>query len=89
MRRVLMGLVWFLVLAVVLFLVLQILIALYITLQAPKGVDQAAVLKAATDFADGHAGTIRLLDSMTLIAAVLLAGFGTLRGVLPGTRPRT
>lgn len=84
-----MGLVWFLVLAVVLFLVLQILIALYITLQAPKGVDQAAALKSATDFAASHAGTIRLLDSMTLIAAVLLAGFGTLRGSLPGTRPRT
>ena len=49
MRRVLMGLVWFLVLAVALFVVLQILIALYITLQAPKGVDQAAALKAATD----------------------------------------
>jgi preprotein translocase subunit SecG len=85
MRRVLMGLVWFLVLAVVLFLVLQILITLFIILQAPKGVDQAAVLKSASDFADSHAGTIRLLDSMTLITAVLLAGFGTLKGVLPGT----
>lgn len=89
MRRVLMGLVWLLVLAVALFLALQLAIAFYITLQAPKGVDQAAVLKSATDFADSHAGTIRLLDSMTLIAAVLLAGFGTLKGVLPGTRPRT
>ena len=89
MRRVLMGLVWFLVLVVALFLALQLAIAFYITLQAPKGVDQATVFKSATDFADSHAGTIRLLDSMTLIAAVLLAGFGTLKGVLPGTRPRT
>ena len=89
MRRVLMGLLWFLVLAAALFLLLQLAIALVILLQAPKGADQAAALKFASDFADSHAALIRSLDSMTLIAAVLIAGFGTLKGALPGTRPRT
>ncbi len=88
MRRVLMALVWFLVLAVALFLLVQLAIALIILAQAPKGADQAAALKFAGDFAESHAGLIRSLDAMTLIAAVLLAGFGTLKGVLPGTRPR-
>ena len=44
------------------------------------------MLQYANDFAAAHAGTIRTLDSLTLIAAVLLAGLGTLKGVLPGTR---
>ncbi|HEV2112064.1 MAG TPA: hypothetical protein VGT99_11975 [Gammaproteobacteria bacterium] len=86
MRRLLMGLVWFLVLAVALFLLLQLAIAFYIMLHAPQGADQAAILKSAHDFTDGHAALIRDLDAMTLVTAVLLAGFGTLRGSLPGTR---
>ena len=81
-----MGLVWFLVLAVALFLLLQLGIAFYIMWQAPKGADQAALLQSARDFADAHAGTIGLLDELMLVAAVLLAGFGTLKGKLPGTR---
>ena len=81
-----MGLVWFLVLAVALFLSLQLAIALYIMATAPKGLDQAALVQSARDFADTHAGTIKLLDELVLVAAVLLAGFGTLRGKLPGTR---
>ena len=86
MRRLLMGLVWFVLLALGLFLLLQIGIAAYILITAPKGMDQAAMLKAASDFAEAHAGAIRNLDALTLVAAVLLAGFGTLRGKLPGTR---
>lgn len=88
MRRLLMGLLWFLALAVGLFLLLQVGIALYILVTAPKGMGQAAMLKAASDFAEAHAGTIRNLDALTLVAAVLLAGLGTLRGSLPGTRKR-
>ena len=86
MRRLLMCLVWFLVLAVALFLLLQLAIAFYIMLHEPRGADQAAMLKSARDFADLHAALIRDLDAMTLVTAVLLAGFGTLRGRLPGTR---
>lgn len=84
----LMGFVWFLALAAGLFLLLQLAIALVILLEAPKGADQAAALRFAGAFADAHAGLIRSLDSMTLIAAVLIAGFGTLKGSLPGTRRR-
>lgn len=86
MRRFFMGLVWFVLLAVGLFLLLQLAIAFYIMLQTPKGADQAAVLQSARAFADSHAGAIQLLDGLVLVAAVLLAGFGTLRGKLPGTR---
>jgi uncharacterized membrane protein YczE len=89
MRRLLMGLLWFLVLAVGLFLLLQVGIAVYISTQAPKGADPATVIKVASDFAEAHAGTIRSLDALTLVAAVLLAGFGTLRGSLPGTRRKS
>jgi preprotein translocase subunit SecG len=83
-----MGLVWFLVLAVALFLLLQLGIAFYIMVQAPKGADQAALLQAARGFTDAHAGSIGVLDELMLVAAVLLAGFGTLRGKLPGTHRR-
>ncbi len=86
MRRLFMGLLWFLVLAAALFLLLQLAIAAYLMMQAPKGADQAALLQSAQAFADAHAGTIRLLDELVLVAAVLLAGFGTLKGKLPGTR---
>ena len=88
MRRLVMGLVWFLVLAVALFLLLQLAIALYIMAESPKGLSQAALVESAQAFADAHAGTIRLLDELVLVAAVLLAGFGTLKGKLPGTRRR-
>ena len=81
-----MGILWFLGLAVALFLLLQLAIALYIIASAPKGRDQAAALQYATDFAASHAGMIRIMDSLTLVASVLLAGLGTLRGKLPGTR---
>jgi preprotein translocase subunit SecG len=88
MRRLSMGILWFLVLAAALFLLLQLVIALYIMVQTPKGAGQAAMVQYATDFAASHAGVIRALDSLTLVAAVLLAGFGTMRGMLPGTRKR-
>jgi len=83
-----MGLVWFVALALGLFLLLQLAIAFYIMLQTPTGAGQAAMLQSAQAFADSHAGTIRLLDGLVLVAAVLLAGFGALRGKLPGTRRR-
>lgn len=89
MRRLLMGILWFLILAAGLFLLLQLVIALYLMVQTPEGAGQAAMLQYANDFAAAHAGTIRMFDSLTLVAAVLLAGFGTLRGVLPGTRKRS
>ena len=88
MRRILMGLLWFVVLAASLFLLLQIGIAAYILATSPKGMDQGALVKAASDFTDAHSGNIRNLDALTFVAAVLLAGFGTLRGSLPGTRRR-
>ena len=88
MRRLLMGLLWFLVLAVALFLLLQLGIAFYIMAQAPKGMDQTALLQSARDFTDAHARAIGLLDEIMLMAAVLLAGLGTLKGKLPGTRRR-
>ncbi len=89
MRRVLIGLLWFLAFAAGLFLLLQIGIAIYLMLQAPKGASQAVMTQYATDFAATHAGLIGTLDSLSFVAAVLLAGFGTLRGVLPGTRKRS
>ena len=88
MRRLVIGLVWFLVLAVALFLLLQLAIALYIMAEAPKGLGQAALMQSAQAFADAHAGTIKLLDELVPVAAMLLAGFGTLKGRLPGTRRR-
>lgn len=81
-----MGLLWFVVLALGLFLLLQVGIAIYIFMHAPKGASQEAVIQGARDFIDANVGTIHSLDALTLVAAVLLAGLGTLRGSLPGTR---
>jgi len=85
-RRVLVGGLWFLVLAFALLLLVQLGIAIYVVASAPSHGDQQAMIKAGNDFALSHLGVIRGLDLAALLAAALMAGFGVHRGVLPGAR---
>lgn len=86
MRRVLVGGLWFLVLAFALLLLVQLGIALYVVASAASYTDQQAMIQSANDFALTHLGLIRGLDLAALLAAALMAGFGAHRGLLPGTR---
>lgn len=86
MRRVLVGSLWFLVLAFALLLLVQLGVALYVVVVAPAHANQQAMIRAGTAFAQLHLGLIRSLDLAALLAAGLMAGFGTFRGLLPGTR---
>lgn len=86
MRRVLVGSLWFLVLAFALLLLVQLGIAFYVVASAPSHTEQQLMMQTANDFAQSHLGLIRGLDLAALLAAALMAGFGAHRGVLPGTR---
>lgn len=86
MRRLLVGGLWFLVLAFALLLLVQLGVALYVVANAPNHADQQAMIQAGNDFALSHLGLIRGLDLAALLAAALMAGFGVRRGVLPGIR---
>lgn len=86
MRRVLVGGLWFLVLAFALLLLVQLGIALYVVAGTPSHADQQAMLQAGNNFALSHLGLIRGLDLVAVLAAALMTGFGVHRGVLPGTR---
>lgn len=85
MKRIAYGLLWF----VALFIVLYLLVQIGVALAALHGIrdfrDQQAVVQAASGFIGAHLGLIRLLDALALLVALLAAALGTWKGILPGT----
>lgn len=86
MKRIGLGVLWFVVLFVVLYLLAQIGVALTALHGVHDFHDQQAVIGAATGFVGAHLGLIRTLDWAALLLAVAIAVLGTWKGVLPGTR---
>lgn len=91
MKRVVMGVVWFVLFFVILYIIFSVVVA-YLALHGagiqPHG-DQQQMLGAAMAFSRAHAGALSAWRVAILVAAIVLAAAGTVKGVLPGTRKPT
>ena len=76
---------WMLALPLLLFMLVQVVLALYIKAQM-TGSDPAAMLRQAQDFAAARADTIRTWDLASICGGLVLGLVGGLSGRLPGTR---
>lgn len=76
---------WTLALPVLLFVLLQVGVAIYLKTHVTS-TDPGAILQQAQDFADAHAGTLQELDLAALMLGIGAGLWGGLRGRLPGTR---
>lgn len=88
MGRVLAITGWTLALPVLLFVLLQVGVAIYLKTHV-TATDPAAILQQAQDFADTHAGTLQQLDLAALLLGIGAGLWGGLGGRLPGTRRRS
>lgn len=86
MKRLFLGIAWFLILFAGLWLLVSLAMAIAILRSLPANSDQAAMIQAATDYASVHAETIHVVHLAVLVLAAVLAILGTLKGKLPGTR---
>ena len=81
-----MGLLWFALLSVGLWLLSSVILALYIMRQLPANAAEGAMIQAASDWAAVHADVIQAMDLVAVLLAAVLAVWGTVKGKLPGTR---
>ena len=88
MKRVLMGVLWFVVFYVALVIVVFVVPSLMILRGLPPGASQDQISQAATDFSLQHAGALSAARWAALLVALLLAILGTVKGKLPGTRQK-
>jgi hypothetical protein len=86
MKRALLGVLWFLLLSVALWLLASVGLAIYILGKLPANADQGVLIQAASDLAAAHADVVQGIDLGALSVAAVLAGWGTVKGKLPGTR---
>lgn len=86
MKRLFLGIAWFLLLCAGLWLLANMGLVVLILKQLPANADQSVMIQAASDYAYAHADGIRRMDLAILLLAALLAILGTLTGKLPGTR---
>ena len=90
MKRVLLGVVWFAAFFVTLYVIFSVIVA-FLALHG-SGVqpgDREAALQAAVAYSRAHAQALAVWRLVILLAAILLAVWGTLKGWLPGTRKKT
>lgn len=88
MKRVLMGVLWFVVFYVALVIVVFVVPSLMILRGLPAGASQDQISQAAADFSLQHAGALSAARWAALLIALLLAILGTVKGKLPGTRQK-
>lgn len=86
MKRVLLGIVWFLVILLILLVVSGVVLSVWATREASAAGDTASAVDAAYGFADRHAMVIAAVRIGTVLGAFLAAVYGTWKGLLPGTR---
>lgn len=88
MKRVLMGVLWFVVFYVALAIVVFVVPSLMIARGLPAGASQDQIIQSASDFSLQHAGTLSAARWAALLVALLSAMAGTAKGKLPGTKPK-
>ena len=86
MKRVLLGLVWFVLLSLGLWLLASVILAMCMLSKLPANAAEGAMIQAASDWAAAHADTVQKIDLGALLLAAVLAVWGTAKGKLPGTR---
>jgi hypothetical protein len=86
MKRIWIGLLWFVLLSVGLWLLSSVMLALYIMSKLSAHAAEGAMVQAASDWAAAHADFIQEIDLGALLLAAVLAVWGTAKGKLPGTR---
>ncbi|HEY1991733.1 MAG TPA: hypothetical protein VGH71_04675 [Gammaproteobacteria bacterium] len=88
MKRVLLGVLWFVAFWAALTVLVFVVPALMILRGLPAGASQDQISQAAADFSLGHAGALSAARWAALLIALLLAILGTAKGKLPGTRQK-
>ncbi len=88
MKRVIFGIIWFIVSWLLLTIANMIVMGTMISATTKAGDFQQGV-RAGIAFDKAHAGVLLGVRLGILLAALLIAVFGTLKGVLPGTKPRS
>jgi uncharacterized membrane protein YgdD (TMEM256/DUF423 family) len=83
-----MGIVWFIVFFVVLYLIFSIVVG-FLAMHAAGiqgAVNYQQGLQTGAAFTQAHAVALSAWRLIILVVSILLAVVGTLKGVLPGTR---
>ena len=86
MKRVLMGLLWFLVFFVALYVAACLVVALYLRGQLPPGADAQQATEMMKDFMSAHAAAVSATFWAMVLVALFAAVLGSLKGMLPGTK---
>lgn len=86
MKRIGMGIVWFVVFFVVLYLGLSVALSVYVSSHLPADASLQEGKDAATNFVLEHGPAMRMTVSSIALLSLLAAAVGTLKGVLPGTK---
>ncbi|MGH8278645.1 MAG: hypothetical protein ACRETQ_03650 [Gammaproteobacteria bacterium] len=90
MKRVLFGVMWFIIFFILLYIIYSIVVGLEVSHSmggaAPTNLQQG--IEAGKAFAQTHAHALALWRLVILIVSIVLAVAGTLACVLPGTRKK-
>ena len=88
MKRMLFGILWFVVIFVVLYLLFSIAEGFLAVHSAGAGVaaNYHEGLQAGIEFAKAHAAALAIWRLVILLASIVLAVVGAVTGKLPGTR---
>lgn len=88
MKRALMGVLWFVVFFVALYVAACLVVALYLRGQLPSGTNPQQAMDLMQQFMYAHAAAVSAGFWALVLAALFAAVFGTFKGMLPGTKPK-
>jgi len=88
MKRVLIGLAWFVGIWLALFILASVALSVYLRKDMSADATMQQGMDAAYGFAAEHAGAISAMRWGIFLAAALAAILGTWKGMLPGTQQK-